>query len=212
MRGNPQNLTHGLRRLKFSAKLANGAQIEEVIAGAVQNFDRGIRNEVMNDATVLLEHRAIHYIREGKQASGIMSKLGGNHPRSQGLEHSFRSFSHETDTVDVSMGEGIDYAELHNLPPGETRTIVPQNGRFLLFRWYRLEKKSRIAAQSVERPGVGYWDQALDDVRDNMKRLMKKKIDEAIKMGGDNIMSTTGARLAGRPRLKNNAKTRSQRI
>lgn len=212
MRGNPQNLTHGLRRLKFSAKLANADQVEEIIAGVVQNFDKSVRNEVMNDATVLLEHRAIHYIREGKKASGIMSKLGGVHPRSQGLERSFRSFSHETDTVTVSMGAGIDYAELHNLPPGETRTIMPQNGRFLLFRWYRLEKASRIAAQSVERPGVGYWDRALEDVRDNMKRLIKKKIDEAIMMGNENIMPSTGARLAGRPRLKNNAKVRSQRI
>lgn len=212
MRGNPQNLTHGIRRLKFSARLANGDQVQKIIAEAVQNFDRSIRNEVMNDATVLLEHRAVHYIREGKKASGIMSKLGGTHPRSQGLEHSFRSFFDETDTVHVSMGEGIDYASIHNLPPGETRTIVPQNGRFLLFRWYRLEKASRIAAQSVEKPGIGYWDQALEDVHDNMKRLIRKKIDEAIQMGGDNILPSTGARLAGRARLKNNAKARSQRV
>jgi hypothetical protein len=207
MRGNPKNLTHGKRVLRFDVKFANQAQIEKSMLSVVQNFDRDLRNEIMNDATVMLEARAVHYIREGKKES----RVPRDNPRSQGLEHSFRSFFHETDSVQVTMGEGISYARIHNLPIGQTRTIVPHNGKWLLFRWYRLDKKSRIAARSVEKPGIAFWDRALDDVRKNMKKLMAKKLKELTAMGRTDIFLSTGAHVKRGPRLRNNAKVRSMR-
>lgn len=202
MRNYP-NLAGGLgRRLRFDAKIGNEAAVEEAMVGVVRNFARDVRNEVLNDMTVYLEKRAVHYIEEGRLAS----KVPVGSPRSEGLSRSFQSFGTEQDKMTVTMGDGISYARLHNLMPGETREIYPQNGRLLLFYWYREQMK--MAATVVRRSGVGYWTRALKDTALESDKIVKKWIRYFAK-GDATIHRRTGARLRGASSLVRNAKQRS---
>lgn len=211
--GRIENLTFGTRHLVFQTSLAGMEEGFEVIAGVVQNFAQNVRNEVMNDAVVFFRKRIVYYIQEGKK----VSRVPDHSPRSYDLASTFRSWYNETDTVQVSIGEGVPYARLHNLPPGETRTIEAKNYQFMIFHWWRMGVAGkRVAARSVERPGVGYWDRALEDVKfdpkDGIEAIIKKKLKYFAGLSGSHIQPTTGAHLRGAPRLRHNAKSRSGRL
>lgn len=204
--GRSNNLTFGGRELRFLAKLGREDAIGVFLANVAQNFAKEVRNEVMNDAVVFMYHRARHYIQEGREQSGTPE----NSPRSQGLENSFKSWYNEGDTAYVSMGEGIDYAEIHNLPPGTTYTIKVQNYKFMIFQWWKFGGR-KFVAKVVKRPGVGYWTRALKDTQRRLPKLVEEKVAWFASQPERHVTST-GAHVRGRPRLRNNAKARSQSL
>lgn len=207
--GNINNLTFGIRHLRFETHLAGAEETFATLAAVVQNFAQDVRNEVMNDAVVFFRKRIVYYIQEGKKES----RVPDHSPRSYDLASTFKSFFTETDTVRVSIGEGVPYALIHSLPPGQTRTIMAQNYRFMIFHWYRLGTEGKkVAAFSVERPGVGYWDRAIEDVKDEMPKILKRQIDYFARQEGSHIAGKTGAHLRGKPRLRYNARARSGRL
>lgn len=209
---NTQNLTReGDRKLRLSAKLADADELIIELKKVAQFMASEVKAEVMNRAITHLRKQARHYIREGKTRTGINSKLN---PRSQGLEDSFRAVSRETDTEQVSMGEGIVYAQLHNLPPGETRTITANNpGEKLVFMWLGKRFTGKLTrVYSVERGGVGYWDQAIRDVENKMHDFWSESIEDVRKTMDSNTFRLD-ARTGVKARLSrnNSAKARSAR-
>jgi len=205
MSGNIDNLTYGLRRLKFQTTLGNSGAIIEDIAAVAQNFARDIRDEVLNDATVLLKQRAIFYIEENRK----LTLVPRDNPRSQGLTSSFRSFHDSKDRVEVSMGVGVDYAVIHNLARDEVAVIQPTNSFMLIFHWYRFDKLA--FAGEVHRPGVAYWDRAVIDVQLAMKSIMGKHI-KYFASRDAKISKRTGARLRGPRRLALSASDRNKSL
>lgn len=200
------NLTFGGRELRFATKLGREDQVFESLRNIAQNFAVVVRNEVINDAVVFMERRARFYIQEGRRRSGTPE----NSPRSQRLEDSFKSWYAEGDTAYVSMGDGIAYAEIHNLPPGTTYGINVKNYKFMLFQWWRYRGKT-VAAKHVERPGVGYWTRALEDTQRELSHIIREKIDWFASRP-DSHINRGGAQLRGRPRLSNNASRRSKTL
>ena len=189
------NLTYGSRRLRIGGRLA-GTDFEKTLLGVVQNFDKAIRNEVLNDASVMLQQRAIGYIREGK----LISKVPANNPRSYGLERAISTHlkSNETDKAVLDLSD-IPYAALHNAPLG-SYTVVGAD-KYMAFYWYKAGFYRRVYGEGVRKPGTGFLDRAVEDVRKALPRITDNAIKFFREQGDLSISPTTGARLRGPAKL-----------
>jgi len=198
------NLTFGTRHLRISGKLS-GRNVEAVLSGVVQNFDRAVRNEVLNDAAVLLQRRAVEYVREGKRASRVPS----DNPRSFGLERAIDTHLaySEKDTLTLDLSD-IPYAAMHNAPLG-SYTIMG-SGEYIKYRWWRHGGMYVTTFAGVRKPGIAFLDRAVEDVRKEMPRIIERAIMFMRDHGEAYVDPRTGGHLRGAARLKGGAKARLQ--
>lgn len=197
---NPRNIGSGKRTIQFKVSLKKDETtfVEDVVQ-VVRNFDKGVRAEMLNWAADEVTKRARRIIQEGKAEANTPE----DNPRSMGLEDAFRvdyDQGKEVDRMVVTAGVNrsgqiIPYAYLHNKPQGSTTTIVPVTAMYLRFYWFRHEEF--MTARHVERPGIAYFDRAINEVR----RLWPKELAKVIRMfnqqGLLNIDPQTGAKLRG---------------
>lgn len=192
---NTQNLTHGTRYLRIKGRLA-GDDFEKVMVGVIQNFDKSIRNEVLNDGIIYMQNRAIGYVQEGKRVSLVPS----DNPRSYGLEKKIRTNvkSDEKDYAEIDLSD-VPYAAMHNAPLG-SYTLMGV-GKYMAFYWYRWRGYREVFSEGIKKPGTGFLTRAVDDTRREMPRIIRRAISYFRDSGELSISPKTGARLRGPAKL-----------
>jgi hypothetical protein len=188
---NTSNLTYGGRTLRVKANMPNMDQVTTDLMKVVQNFDRGIRNEVMNDAIVYTLKRAKHYIQEGKKEAQTPNPADNTSFMEQRLSQFVQWDETDVAIIDLSA---IPYASLHNAPLG-TSTLIGE-GQRMVFYWYRKHRWVSTYA-GVKKPGRAFLTRALKDVAREMPKLLKKYISVYREAGSVEIAPLTGARLRG---------------
>lgn len=188
---NTQNLTYGGRTLRVESKLSGLPVATDALVKVVQNFDRSIRTEVLNDAQVFLLKRARHYIQEGKKDALTPDPADNTHNLERDLDKYVKW--EDTDRVIIDLSS-IPYAALHNQPLGSS-TLIGE-GKRMLFYWYRKGRWVNTYA-GVKKPGRAFLTRALKDTVREMPKLIKKYVQLYRQAGNLEISPTTGARLRG---------------
>lgn len=156
------------RHLEFKARIHGYGQssIAESLFQVPWTFYTLVRNEVQSEFADNVKKYAKKNIKEGnKESTAILSHQ---------LENSIMvDWSPDDNTLIISVGDGLPYAEVHNKPRGTFTEIAPKNFGYLQFflakqnKWIRTKKP-------VQRPGTAFFTRAWTKAYGEIPRYVAK--------------------------------------
>lgn len=178
----------------FKAQIKGIKDTERVATDVAINFDRSIRDSVLQELAVYIEEQMEKNIDEGYALS--------NTTPSGKLKRSIKILPGGGDTIIIQYGdETTPYADIHNRPIGDFTTITPVNAPYLRFPdRRRVSGKGTwriVRVQMSRRPGRGFADRAVEAGMAKFPRMLRSAIAEyaGLEAGGLFKVTSKGARV-----------------
>lgn len=154
------------RLVNVTSKVGSLDVVTDVLAHVPSSLAAVVRDDYLSMVGAALREQVERNIEENRAET--------NTPRTNRLMRSYKERYVRGDELTITIGDGVPYASVHNLPLGSAVVIVPKNKKVLKFLFHRIQ--STRFAKIVYRPGTEFFDRAVQSIKNRQAEFMRQAV------------------------------------